>query len=201
MPTVHKDVGGVAAPGARALRADAEANRQRILAGARQVFLESGLDAPVQAVARRSGVSTATLYRRFPTRDDLVTEVFMQEVLDCVDAVLVAARDPDAWRGFCAVVEELLALDAVNRGLIRGFLSSRSRQVDVGGVRQEAEEAFADLVRRAKQQGQLSADFTRADLDLVLTANAGFGRWDPATRQAASRRFAELAVRAFRARP
>ena len=201
MPIDHIDAAGAAGPPPRALRADAEANRQRILVGARQVFLESGLDAPVQAVARRAGVSTATLYRRFPNRDDLVAEVFAQEVLDCVDAVVLAARDPDAWRGFRTVVEELLALDAVNRGLVGGVLATPSRRSVVEGARPRAEEAFAGLVRRAKEQGELRADFTRADLDLVLAANAGFGRFEPTARRAASRRFAEVVLRAFRTHP
>ena len=64
-----------------------------------------------------------------------------------------------------------------------------------------AMQAFADLVRRAQQQGELRADFTRADLDLVLTANAGFEHWNPATRRAATRRFADVVLRAFRTRP
>src|SRR2546423_1285089 len=48
------------------LRADAERNRARIVAAAREVFAERGLDAPLEEVARRSGVGVATLYRRVP---------------------------------------------------------------------------------------------------------------------------------------
>ena len=52
------------------LRADAERNRRRILEAARAVFAEAGLDAPLEAIAQRAGVGIATLYRRFPTRED-----------------------------------------------------------------------------------------------------------------------------------
>ena len=59
------------AAGAR-LRADAERNRERVLSAARQVFAEQGLDASTNEIARRARVGVATLFRRFPTRDDLV---------------------------------------------------------------------------------------------------------------------------------
>ena len=58
------------------LRADAERNRQRIIEAARAVFAEAGLDVPLEAIAQRAGVGIATLYRRFPTRDDLVAASF-----------------------------------------------------------------------------------------------------------------------------
>ena len=54
------------------LRADARRNRERVLAAARAVFAEHGIDAPMATVARRAGVGVATLYRHFPTRDALV---------------------------------------------------------------------------------------------------------------------------------
>jgi AcrR family transcriptional regulator len=62
------------------LRADAEQNRERIMAAARSVFADQGLDAPVREVAREAGVGVGTLYRRFPTREDLITEVFMDKM-------------------------------------------------------------------------------------------------------------------------
>ena len=60
------------AAGRGGLRADAERNRERVLSAAREVFAEQGLDASTNEIARRAGVGVATLFRRFPTRDDLV---------------------------------------------------------------------------------------------------------------------------------
>src|SRR4051794_24858970 len=62
-------------PVPRALRADAERNRRRILDAARQVFAEEGLGVGVDAVARAAGVGVGTLYRRFPTKHDLLAAV------------------------------------------------------------------------------------------------------------------------------
>lgn len=183
---------------ARPLRVDAEANRVRILSGAREVFLESGLRAPMQDIARRSDVGIATLYRRFPTRDELVTAVFLHEVAECVDAVVDASRDPDPWRGFSRAITGLLSLDTRNRGFIRQFLSTREQTGAIERAHRAAEDAFWDLTQRAKRAGALSRTFTRRDLDLILTANAGFELWNPASRLDATRRFTELVLAAYR---
>lgn len=197
VPAPHKEnpPAGAADP---ALRADARANRRRILEAARDTFLERGLDAPLAEVVRRSGVGAATLYRRFPTRRALVTEVFREQVETCVRVVTDAAADPDPWRAFCSVVEGLCDLDVVNRGFIRAFLSTYPERVDVDDDLLRAERAFADIVGRAHRAGVLRQDVGWDDLTLVLMANAGLDHHDPAQRLAASRRLASHFLRAFR---
>ncbi|MEE2045582.1 helix-turn-helix domain-containing protein, partial [Nocardiopsis tropica] len=64
----------------RGLRSDARHNRRRIMEAAREAFAERGIDVPMVAIARRAGVGPATLYRRFPTRETLVAEVFADEM-------------------------------------------------------------------------------------------------------------------------
>jgi len=78
------------APGERPLRADARRNREKVLAAARAVFSEQGRDAQMDDVARRAGVGVGTVYRHFPTLDDLVPacgEVSME---------IVALPDPSS---------------------------------------------------------------------------------------------------------
>ncbi|SDQ13858.1 TetR/AcrR family transcriptional regulator [Quadrisphaera sp. DSM 44207] len=198
-PSSRKPGPPSASPGAPPLRADARENRRRILDAARAVFAERGLDAPVLEVVRRSGVGAATLYRRFPTREALITEVFTEQVTACVSVVLDASRDPDPWRGFCAAVEGLCALDAADRGFTGAFLSAFPGRVDVEDQRERAERAFADLARRAQDAGELRADFSRHDLTLLLMANRGIVHEDPDTRLAASRRLAAYLLQGFRA--
>ena len=62
------------------LRADAQRNLERILEAACEVFARDGLDASVADVAERAGVGTATIFRRFPTKDDLVAAVLEREL-------------------------------------------------------------------------------------------------------------------------
>ncbi|MFJ9342969.1 TetR/AcrR family transcriptional regulator [Streptomyces sp. NPDC101733] len=67
-------------------RADVARNEEKLLAAAAEVFVTSGVDAPVREVAARAGVGMGTLYRHFPTRADLVVAVFRHQVEECADA-------------------------------------------------------------------------------------------------------------------
>src|SRR5450631_3595228 len=99
-----------------ALRCDAERNRSRLVAAAHEVFAEQGLQAPMIEVARRAGVGIATLFRRFPTRDDLITATFAETMTDYARAIDAAVADPDPWQGFCGYVERVCAMQAHDRG-------------------------------------------------------------------------------------
>ncbi|WP_285114152.1 TetR/AcrR family transcriptional regulator [Leifsonia sp. fls2-241-R2A-40a] len=67
-------------------RADARKNVVTLLEAAKAVFAESGVDAPVRAIASRAGVGVGTVYRHFPLRSDLISAVFTHEIDACVDA-------------------------------------------------------------------------------------------------------------------
>lgn len=83
-------------------RADAVRNRERILAAARELFVEFGSAAPFDEVARRAGVGNATLYRHFPDRAALVHHVVLY-VMDRVvlHAEQALAEEPDAFAALC----------------------------------------------------------------------------------------------------
>lgn len=101
----------------RPLRADAARNRDKLLAAGTQVFGERGLDAPLEEVARRAGVSIGTLYNHFPTREAFLTAI-LPERLAPLDAVIEASlAAPDPWDGFVGFLEGLFALQARDRGL------------------------------------------------------------------------------------
>src|SRR5215212_2780874 len=91
----------------RGLRADAERNRERVLAAAREAFAEQGLDASTNEIARRAGVGIATLLRRFPSRDELVGAVFADRMSAYTAASADALTDPDPWHGFCGFIERV----------------------------------------------------------------------------------------------
>ncbi|MFF3661731.1 TetR/AcrR family transcriptional regulator [Streptomyces olivochromogenes] len=87
----------------RPLRADAQRNREKILAAAVRVFTEEGLDAHFERVAKEAGVGTGTLYRNFPTREALIEAAYRNEVARLCEAVpeLLATMPPQealrAW--------------------------------------------------------------------------------------------------------
>ena len=86
------------------------------LDAAREVFAEQGLDASTNEIARRAGVGVATLFRRFPTRDDLVAAVFADKMDAYAAAIDDALADPDPWHGFCGYIERVCAMQAEDRG-------------------------------------------------------------------------------------
>jgi AcrR family transcriptional regulator len=71
--------------GKRKPRTDAVRNRERVLEAAKTVFSQGGPDASLEAVARRAGVGIGTLYRHFPTREDLYEAVYRHEVEQLVE--------------------------------------------------------------------------------------------------------------------
>lgn len=81
--TAADEAGGASA---RPKRADAVRNQQTLLAAAAEVFVTSGVDAPIREIAKRAGVGMGTIYRHFPTRADLVVAVYRHQVEACAEA-------------------------------------------------------------------------------------------------------------------
>src|SRR4051794_15602234 len=99
----------------RALRADAERNRRRILDGARLVFAEHGLGIGVDAVAREAGVGVGTLYRRFPTKEALLRAILEDGTEAVAREVEAAGAADDPWVAFAGAAEALAASIARDR--------------------------------------------------------------------------------------
>jgi AcrR family transcriptional regulator len=181
------------------LRADAQENRGRILVAARALFSEQGLEVSMRDVARRAAVGPATLYRRFPTKQALVDEAFADELRACRQIVEDGCADPDPWRGFSSVIEGLSVLNVQNRGFVDAFMSASVQTSVFARHRAALLRQLKALASRSKRAGQLRHDFSVDDLVLVLLAVHGLSSTSTATRTAAARRFAALALDAFRA--
>jgi AcrR family transcriptional regulator len=193
---VAETLSGIAS--ARPLRADAERNRQRILDAAKAVFADRGLEAPLEDIADRAGVGIATLYRRFPTRDDLVMAAFGDKFAEFAEAAEQALRAPTAWTGFCELIERVCAMQAADRGFTDVLILAPSC-VHVQANRSRGFLAFSKLVRRAQEEGTLREDFVNEDFVLLLIANASVVQ---ATKEAAPhawRRFVTLMLQSYRA--
>jgi AcrR family transcriptional regulator len=167
-------VGNMSSPADRpSLRADAERNRLRIVEAARQVFAEQGLDAPMNEVARRAGVGIATLYRRFSTREDLITSVFAEKMSAYAAAIDDALADPDPWHSFCTYIERVCAMQAADHGFTEVLTLTFPTAEGFEAKRHESYVGFTELIVRAKDAGRLRPDFSAEDLVLLLMANAG----------------------------
>ncbi|MET9837598.1 TetR/AcrR family transcriptional regulator [Streptomyces virginiae] len=112
----------------RGKRADAQRNRETVLAAAAEVFVTSGVDAPIRRIAAQAGVGMATIYRHFPTRADLVTAVYRHQIEACAEAgptLLAAADSPfDALRRWIDLFVDFLV---TKHGLADALQSDNER--------------------------------------------------------------------------
>ncbi|WTW99252.1 TetR/AcrR family transcriptional regulator [Streptomycetaceae bacterium NBC_01309] len=151
------------------LRADARRNRERIVAAAREMFVEFGAEVPLDDVARRAGVGNATLYRHFADRRELVHEV----VLSVLERI--------TGSGEAAMAEESDAFAALRRFAhgaadekIAAMCPLLSEDVDkchpdMVAMRERMDHVTGALVDRAHASGQLRADVGTGDLMMVIT--------------------------------
>ncbi|HEY6294616.1 MAG TPA: helix-turn-helix domain-containing protein [Streptosporangiaceae bacterium] len=186
--------------GARGLRADAARNRAAILAVARDVFAEQGLEAPLEVIAARAGVGIATLYRRFPTREKLVAAALVEKIAQYAQAAEQALEDPDPWAGFAGFVQRICELQACDRGLGDLLSMTLSAGEQVEQLRRTANDNVITLIERAKANGTLRDDFAGEDLLLLLIATAAVMQVTRADAPDAWRRFVALALDAFSCR-
>jgi AcrR family transcriptional regulator len=159
--------------GCAELRADAERNRQLILQAARDVFAEQGLTASSKEIARRAGVGIATLFRRFPTREDLLVATFGPKLTAYTDALETARHDHDPWRGFCGYIATIAGMQQSDRGFTDILTQAFPGAKDLRTQRDRAYRGLEELITRAKATGRLRDDFVAEDLPLLLMANAG----------------------------
>ncbi|MBU2663368.1 TetR/AcrR family transcriptional regulator; helix-turn-helix transcriptional regulator [Actinoplanes bogorensis] len=162
------------------LRADAQRNRAALLAAAREVFAEHGLDASLDEIARRAGVGNATLYRRFPTRRDLIAEVFAGQMTGYVELAEDALAEPDPWTGFVAYVKKLFEIQATDRGLSELLVTTSFDDDErLAELLATAQRGATQVIRRAQAAGRLRPDFARTDISLLMRGNAGVLRSSP----------------------
>lgn len=151
----------------RPLRRDAESNRRRILAAARELIAIHGLGVGHNEIARAADVAVGTVYRRFPDKEALVDALFVDRLDEVVDAAEAARAIADPWVALTTFMNGAVAAQASNRGLgdlalgaARGMKLSTQARERVGPV-------VADIVRRAQAAGVLRPDVTEQDLALV----------------------------------
>lgn len=190
----------VEATGRRSVRADARRNIERLAEAAAEVFGEQGLRAPLEAIARRAGVSTGTIYNRFGSREALIDAVVPALVGSRLEeAAGQALSCEDAWEGFVRYVGAVCELQASNMAL--NDLISRDFPVSdtLNGVCHVAQEQSARIIARAKADGSLRKDFTDQDLLFVFWSNAVLVRFTAQAAPGAWRRSLAFTLDGLRA--
>ncbi|WP_219469867.1 TetR/AcrR family transcriptional regulator [Nonomuraea rhizosphaerae] len=153
----------------RPRRADARRNRDALLTAAGRLFAERGVDVPLDDVARHAGVGNATMYRHFPTRQDLIIAVFADEVTELCDrgeTLRATAAPGDALHEWLrAFVEHV----ATKRDLALA-IPREGREGLFGEWHESMLTTAAALLSRAQEAGDVRSDLTARDL--LTLANA-----------------------------
>ncbi|MCQ4208666.1 TetR/AcrR family transcriptional regulator [Streptomyces longispororuber] len=189
---------GAAAP----RRRDARRNRELLVEAAHEVFVEQGLEAPLDVIARRAGVGNATLYRHFPDRAALVDAVFRDPLGGTMEAGELARSAPDAWAGLTGYLDAVFAVLAADRAA-GDLMTTNLQGIDaLEAVHAHNRRTMELLLDRGRSEGTVRPDVTAED---VLFALAALGRAVPALTAAAApdawRRPLALLLAGLRAAP
>jgi AcrR family transcriptional regulator len=150
----------------RPLRVDAARNAELLIRTAWRAFTEAGADVPLEEIARRAGVGVATLYRRFPSKDDLLLAVLEWRYAEAVEPVVAQALvDDDPWRAMVRSFEAAMTVAASAHGVIKATREP-ARLLSELKTRYFAD--LSSIVQRAQIAGVVRADQTNEDIRIVL---------------------------------
>ncbi|HLM16747.1 MAG TPA: helix-turn-helix domain-containing protein [Acidimicrobiia bacterium] len=155
---------------ARRPRADAVRNRARIVETAREVFAVRGADASLEEIARGAGVGIGTLYRHFPTRDDLVETVFHDRIdeLEALAEELLTSATPG--EALATWLHAQLDQAATCRGLAAEAMLAMLAHTDAPSPCESMRQAGAALLARAQAAGEVREGVDIDDLVRMVQA-------------------------------
>ena len=157
------------------LRADAQRNLERVLDAAAEVFGEEGPDASIDEIARRAGVGHGTVFRRFPTKDDLVFAVVERHVAQMRTLAEKALADNDPGEAFFGFVRGIGELVMSTPGLHACVVHCGEKP---GAA--ELDELGRKIVARAQRSGAVRRDVKPADVQTLVRSvlmSAPAGEW------------------------
>jgi AcrR family transcriptional regulator len=156
----------------KTLRSDARRNREQLVASARELFAREGVEASVEEITHHAGLGMGTLYRHFPTKEELIDAVLEDSFAELIELAERSSAEANAWVGFTGFLEQAIAQLAANRGLKDMLASSERGRERAEAMRARIRPPLRRLITRAQEQGDLRPDFTAEDLPLVFsTAN------------------------------
>lgn len=184
------------------MRRDAERNRLLILAAARDVFAQRGLDGALDEIARQAGLGVGTVYRHFPNREAL-TEALFADGLDAIaELIEKASAMPKAWDGLRHFMYSAAQMQSQDKGL-RDVMFSGGESVHESHelMRQRIKPALDALVQRAQREGDMRADLTATDVAVMELAVLGAAEFTFAAAPDVWRRHLAIMLDGMRVRP
>ena len=166
------------------LRADARRNRQAVIVAAKKLFAEEGLDAQMPDVAKAAKVGVGTVYRHFPTKDDLIAALAGERFVRLAEKAREELEAEDPWEGLSDFIRFAAQIQADDRGLCE-VMGSRPEVMSASAEAVGLDKLCDQLVKRAQGSGKLRKDLAWEDIPMIACALGGItqahgpgaGRW------------------------
>jgi AcrR family transcriptional regulator len=143
------------------LRADARRNREKVLRAAREAFAASGYGVPLDEIAALAGVGPGTVYRHFPSKEELFEAVAAARVRDLIDDARGRAGDADPGQAFFAFLGRIRQEAAAKRDVPDAISIA-------GPLQGEMRAALDELLRHAQKAGAVRPEITTPDIIILL---------------------------------
>ena len=177
------------------MRADAEVNRERLLDAAASVFVEQGIDAPLNLVAEGAGVGKGTLYRHFVDRDALVHGLAERLQVQYAEIARAAESAPSGWAGLEIYIDRITRMYFD----LPWMVVVRARARRLASTNGQAEHDFRRVLERAWAEGSLRTDVDLTDLAFVTTALGGLASITEPVRSTVAGRLRDIMFDGLRA--
>lgn len=171
----------------RKQRADAQRNRERILVIAKQEFTRYGADASLEDIAKKAAVGPGTLYRHFPTREELLVAVYRSEMekLAAAERTLADTMSPvEALRAWLLLFVDAVETKQIIAPVLNTLVGDPQKVFEASYA--PIHEAIRALVRRAIKSGDIRKDLDPIDLLRALVGVANVAT-SPGWQQSARR--------------
>jgi AcrR family transcriptional regulator len=172
----------------RVLRADARRNREAVITAAKRLFADEGLDAQMPDVAKAAKVGVGTVYRHFPTKEDLIAALAAERFERLAEKAREGIAADDPWEGLCEFIRFSAQIQADDRGLCE-VMGSRPEVMADSAYAVGLDELCDGLVKRAQRSGDLRKDLDWEDIPMIACS---LGRITPAEQGPAVGRWPRL---------
>jgi AcrR family transcriptional regulator len=154
------------------MRADAARNRERILNAARKLMAEQGANTEMADIARAAGVGVGTLYRRFPDKDALITELVREKfcTLRGLMQEQIAKREISARERLDNYIRAASEVQGSDRGVYEAMNAASAEHALIARQTPGLGEALEQLVAEAREEGSVRADLTWEDVVMCTCA-------------------------------
>ena len=153
--------------GAPAQRADARRNRERIVEAARALMATQGLDTQMDEIARAAKVGVGTVYRHFPTKDDLIEALANYRFERLAEWATQALAEDDPWASFERFMHRAAELQAGDAALSE-VMRSRGEVMREAAQRVGLMDLTRKLIKRAQRAGEMRPDVRAEDIPMVM---------------------------------